>query len=321
MIKKIDLVMWAKNGERFLSLVLKRIDEVIPSDCVNKKIFVDDHSADGTVKIARDFNWTVYENPASGIASGVEEALRHVECEHFVSIEQDVLLAKDWWEKVPPYIEEKDVACAQGIRISISPALRALEEYAIKERRTINVSIDNNIFKTKVLKALGKIPRGCPVCVDSAIMKQIVWKTPYKWVTTAQVVSLHLSRDSIWNYLKHYRRIAKMCRKTIYCTVGGVGFSKPLNPKFRNVIRVLLTSPLRGLQLAIKKKQAHIFWAYPATRLYSFPESIREWKKLMAIDEALTRKLPPITLKIKQENDASLFVWQREENDVKSTLP
>ncbi|MGC8912288.1 MAG: glycosyltransferase family 2 protein, partial [Nitrososphaeria archaeon] len=199
MIRKIDLVMWAKNGEKFLPSVLKRVDEVIPSEYINKKILVDDHSTDETVKIAREFNWDVYKNPASGIASGVEEALRHVKCEYFVSVEQDVLLAKDWWEKVPPYLEEKDVACAQGIRLSIDPTLRALEEYAINERRTINVSIDNNIFKTKVVKALGKIPRGCPVCVDSAIMKQMLWKTPYKWVTTAQVVSLHLSRDSVLN--------------------------------------------------------------------------------------------------------------------------
>lgn len=279
MIKKIDLVMWAKNGEKFLPLVLKRIDEVIPSEYINKKIFVDDSSTDRTVDIARNFNWTVYKNPANGIASGVEEALRHVECEYFVSAEQDVLLAKDWWEKVPPYVEEKNVACSQGIRISIDPTLRALEEYAINERRTINVSIDNNIFKTKAVKTLGKIPRGCPVCVDSAIMKQIIWTTPYKWVTNAQVVSMHLSRDSIWNYLRHYRRLSKMCKKTIYCTVGGVSFSKSLNPKFRSIIRIFIASPLRGLQLAVMKNMPTFFGLTQQQDCVPSPKALKSGKR------------------------------------------
>jgi hypothetical protein len=34
---KVDLVMWAKNGARMLSAVLKRIEEVIPDDEVDKK--------------------------------------------------------------------------------------------------------------------------------------------------------------------------------------------------------------------------------------------------------------------------------------------
>jgi len=52
LIKKIDVVMWTKNGERFLPLVLKRVDEGIPSEYVDKKILVDDSSTDRTVAIA-----------------------------------------------------------------------------------------------------------------------------------------------------------------------------------------------------------------------------------------------------------------------------
>lgn len=74
---KLDLVMWTKNGEKTLPLVLRQIDEVIPKENVNAKILVDDHSVDDTIKIAKDFNWQVYENPATGIPSGANEALRH----------------------------------------------------------------------------------------------------------------------------------------------------------------------------------------------------------------------------------------------------
>jgi glycosyltransferase involved in cell wall biosynthesis len=82
-----------------LPKVLKRIDEVIPKNVVHRKILVDDHSIDKTVSIAKQFGWSVYLNPEGGTPSGVKEALEHVDCDFFVSVEQDVILAKNWWEK------------------------------------------------------------------------------------------------------------------------------------------------------------------------------------------------------------------------------
>lgn len=67
MIDEVDLVMWARNGERFLQRVLKRIEKVILHEEINQKILVDDHSTDNTVKIAKQFNWSVYTNPSIGI--------------------------------------------------------------------------------------------------------------------------------------------------------------------------------------------------------------------------------------------------------------
>lgn len=77
---KFDIMMWTLNGERFLPSVLRRVEEAIPKKIVHKKIMVDDHSTDNTVKIAKDFNWEVYSNPSTGISSGANEALRHTEC-------------------------------------------------------------------------------------------------------------------------------------------------------------------------------------------------------------------------------------------------
>jgi glycosyltransferase involved in cell wall biosynthesis len=147
--------MWAKNGERFLPLVLNQIDQVIPYKSINHKIFVDDHSTDRTREIAHEFNWTVYHNPKSGIPSGANEALRHVESEFFVSIEQDVILAKNWWERIPPYMDDSKVAVAQGLRISTNPTLRKLEEYVLNRKEFAWFhSIDNNIFRTEVIRQL-----------------------------------------------------------------------------------------------------------------------------------------------------------------------
>lgn len=42
------------------------------------KKLVDDHGTDKTVEIARSFRWRVCENPETEIASGANEALKHV---------------------------------------------------------------------------------------------------------------------------------------------------------------------------------------------------------------------------------------------------
>ena len=97
---QIDVCMWTKNGEKWLTPVLRRIDEVIPSENINQKILVDDHSVDRTVEIAKDFNWKVYENPSTGISAGANEALRHVKTDIFASFEQDLFLAENWFDLV-----------------------------------------------------------------------------------------------------------------------------------------------------------------------------------------------------------------------------
>lgn len=87
---KVDLVMWTKNSAKFLPITLKRIDEVIPCEYVNQKVIVDDRSQDNTVDIARDFGWKVFSNPKTGIPSGANKALRHVQTKFFISVEHDV---------------------------------------------------------------------------------------------------------------------------------------------------------------------------------------------------------------------------------------
>lgn len=54
-MEKIDIVIWAKNGALTLPLVLKRVEEVIPSEVIGKKIFVDEHSTDVSASIGKDF--------------------------------------------------------------------------------------------------------------------------------------------------------------------------------------------------------------------------------------------------------------------------
>lgn len=265
MIGKVDLVMWAKNGESSLPRVLKRIDEVIPYENINQKILVDDHSTDKTVFIAKDFGWNVYPNPRGGISSGANEVLRHVKSDFFVSIEQDVVLAKGWWEKIPPYMEEETVAVAQGIRISTEPTLRKLEEYNYsrmkgfsKDPVIFGVSIDNTIFRTAVIRQLGGFPDVCPVCCDTILMKKMLYETRYKWVIDETTISDHIRR-SISEHIKRSHEYAKRCARTPYCSVGE-------SVSFWTMFRLFLTSPVRAGIIAWKKRCLKVLYVYPFIR-------------------------------------------------------
>jgi len=261
MIKKVDLAMWTKDGERFLAKVLKRIDEVIPFENIGQKILVDDHSADNTVKIARDFNWSVYMNPATGIPSGANEALRRVETEFFVSLEQDILLEKDWWSKITPHFDDEKVACAQGIKLPTNETLRKLEEYV--EARHLGakefVAIDNNIFRTNIVKGLGGFPTSCPICADTILMKTILNRTSCRWIIDKNIVSLHI-RESVLHQIRHTYKQALLCAHSPYCSSV---FSEipPLDQ-----LRFFITSPLRGLIVAVRKSEPNLTWAYPSIR-------------------------------------------------------
>ena len=270
-----DLVMWGKNGAKTLPQVLRRIDEVIPQEFVKNKIFVDDHSSDETVKIAKSFNWKVYENPLWGIAAGANEALRHVESPFFISIEQDLLLAKNWFDIIPKYMDDPKVVVAQGIRKFTNKVLRILDEYSIQSRLLSKAyyCIDNNIFRTRFFREIEGFPAQDKIGVDVALFN-IVQKSKYKWVVDENVISDHI-RDSIIQHIRHrYRTV--MLSETVRRNARQAGLMKH--------VRLFATSPLRAFQLTVRKRCPQVFFVYPILRLAMLKEYAYS-KKMETIDE------------------------------------
>jgi glycosyltransferase involved in cell wall biosynthesis len=260
---KVDVVMWAKNGARYLPHVLERIDEVIPREELHRKILVDDHSKDNTVSIAKDFGWEIHENPATGIPSGANEALRHVDCDYFVSVEQDVLLAKNWWEKVPPLLQDDKTVVASGIRLPSIESLYKLYEYTYdryirnpqKYIRSafLGVSIDNNIYKTKYMRESGGFPWLNVSCgIPNALAKRI-FESGLEWKINPEAVSIHL-RSSVWEEIKHWYFYG-------ICAPYLSG-----RRRLGKIALIALFSPIRGAEIAVKKRSFPIFYIYPGMR-------------------------------------------------------
>jgi len=268
-INKVDLVMWTKNGAETLPFVLKRISEVIPDECVNNRILVDDNSTDRTCEIAKSFGWQIVFNKGSGISDGANIALEHVESECFVSFEQDLLLSYDWWRKVPAHLSNAQVAVASGIRLPSKPTdLRKLQEYTIeryqKRERGLDSflygkTLDNTIYKTRVIRQLGGFPKlSIPAGADNVLAQRLQQNT-FQWKVDYTVRSIHL-RKGLRDELEHYYWYGT-------CFNILVPLLSKKHVRIKPLVLRLLFSPFRGLDIAFKKNAPQAVVIYPLLRL------------------------------------------------------
>jgi hypothetical protein len=271
---KIDLCMWTKNGEASLPEVLEQIDKVIPHENVCCKILVDDNSTDRTTEIAKEYGWKIYSNPCHGVPSGANEALRHVDQEFFASFEQDVLLSPSWWGKMQKYMNDPQVGCAQGIRVSTQPMLKAIDQWQYaNQHEKLWFSLDNNIFRTKTVRTLQGFPETCPVFCDSALVKRFQNQS-FKWIVDMNVVSLHIRsglRESV-NHQFKLMDICYSCQHSPECVSKG-------KPNLKNMLKIFITSPIRGIQIAIRQDCPKTIFAYPLVRFYYVDATLKFLKK------------------------------------------
>lgn len=276
-----DIISWVKDGAGVLPRTLKRLERVLPSECVHRKIMVDDHSQDETVSIGKDFNWKVYDNPKTGIFSGANYALSKVDCPFFMSFEQDLFLARDWWQKISPLLSRENVVAASGVRWMVtSLPLFALDFYihnrVVKSKETHYASqafrygkyLDNTLWRTDIVRELGGFPKmRCNTGIDTVLSYQI-YARGLEWLVDKTVISTHLRSGGVREYLKHtmwyssgYKEIRDKVRKL-------TGLELP--SEFRAILRPFLTSPIRALDIALKTREPMLVMIYPVQRLLDY---------------------------------------------------
>jgi hypothetical protein len=207
---------------------------------------------DDTVKVAKRFGWTVYANQGSGIYDAVETALSYVTTEFFISIEHDIILSKDWWEKMTAYMKDETIAVAQGVRVATSPILRKLDEYVIERRdkkpSKLCISIDNNLYRTDMLRKFGlNVAR-------HTLSRNVLEENGFKWLIDRHVISDHI-RPNIQYLIKHDYKMHKLsaCQNR--------------RRRITKNVMLFLFSPFRALQICLKKKCYQMLIIYPLDRL------------------------------------------------------
>jgi glycosyltransferase involved in cell wall biosynthesis len=293
LIDKVDLVMWTKNGAATLPLVLKRISEVIPSEFVNKRTIVDDQSTDDTRAIAKSFGWNVVFNEGRGISDGANTALKHVTSEFFISFEQDLLLAYDWWEKIPPYLENPRIAVASGMRFADKPiGVRRLQQYVAKKYRgeaeleswlrarqmaafTLGKTLDNTVYKTKIVKAVGGFPKMQVNAGVDTILAYKIRQAGYQWLVDYNVQSTHLRRG-LKQELHHQYWYGTQLYEIWRRTEAEIKQRPPVTKL--NVMSRFAMSPFTGVFMAIVTKEPTIVYIHPLIRFY-YLKGLLESKK------------------------------------------
>jgi glycosyltransferase involved in cell wall biosynthesis len=256
---KADLVIWAKNGASMLPLVLKRADEVLPNEVIAKKIFVDDHSTDESREIAKDFGWRVYNNKNGGIACGVNTALKRVESKYFISLEQDLVLAKNWFEKIPKHLEKPNVVSAMGIRYPDDPILRKMHEFSLDKSDFTMGSMDNSMWKTRIVKFFVVIPEYLKYgAVDSYMGLRL---RGFESVVDPSVVSVHLRKGGLKGEIKRYYFMGLYAPRMKGNSID--------ETELKRAFKIAVFSPFRELEVAVKKRCPQITCYYPLIR-FSF---------------------------------------------------
>jgi glycosyltransferase involved in cell wall biosynthesis len=282
-VVKLDVVMWTKNGSNTLPSVLKRINEVVPSEFVGQKLIVDDKSVDNTREVAKVFGWTVVFNEGTGISDGANTALKHVKAERFISFEQDLLLSRDWWSKIPCYLENPQVAAASGMRFADVPGgVRKLQQYVAKKYRgeselaswlrtrqmaafTLGKTLDNTIYRTKIIKALGGFPKMRLNAGVDTILAYKLAQVGYHWVVNYNVQSIHL-RKGLKQELRHQYWYGTQLNE-IWRRIETETNKSPPVTRFGIIYR-FFTSPFTGLFVAFKTNEPSITYIHPLIRFY-----------------------------------------------------
>ena len=264
--------------------VLNRINEVIPREFVGKKIISDDRSSDDTRQIAESFGWTVVLNEGKGISDNANTALKHVESEFFVSFEQDLLLAGDWWSKIPRRFSSSRVAVASGMRFADKPrGVRKMQLYVARKYRgeaqleswlrgremaafTLGKTLDNTIYRTKVVREVGGFPKLASSSGVDTILAYEIDQLGYLWFVDYSVQSVHM-RKGLAQELNHQFWYAKQL-KEMWRKIGAATHKQaPPVSKFGVVYRFIM-SPFTGLFMAYKTREPSLVYIHFLIRLF-----------------------------------------------------
>ena len=169
----------------------------------------------------------------------------------FASFEHDVILNHNWFPVVLKHLQtDTEVAVAQGVRVTTNPIFRKIEESSL-DRKTRYTNIDNNLYRTDVMKSLGGFDVRFPISCDRNLQDR-VRKAGYKWIIDKTLVSDHI-RGDVRQIGKHVYELSKFA-----------DYSDKLS--LSSILTRFLFSPIRGVEVSLKKKCPRALVVYPYWR-------------------------------------------------------
>ncbi len=250
---KIDLVTWTCNSAKTLDKCLDSVDQAISQENICHKIAVDCDSTDRTPTILQQHEWTVEKAPKKGIPYQANHALGLVDTRFFGSVEHDIILNPNWFERTSKVINsDETIGAVQGIRLYTgSKTMRAIEEWQYRAK-LIPVwlySIDNALFRTEAVRRAGGFSDECMASADG-ILRRNMFKLGYKWITDNTLISGHYRND----FLEHFRHQMKAVELARYYW----SYNPESGSKSRRIISMLGGNPKHVLNMTLQSRMLRV---------------------------------------------------------------
>ncbi|HLP53304.1 MAG TPA: glycosyltransferase family 2 protein [Chitinophagales bacterium] len=114
--KKVAVVILSWNGKKFLEQFLPSVVQHTSAQLC-EIIVADNQSSDGSIEFLQQHypNVRIIQNPRNGgYAGGYNDALKHVNAEYYVLLNQDIEVTANWVERVIAEMDkDKNIAAAQ----------------------------------------------------------------------------------------------------------------------------------------------------------------------------------------------------------------
>ena len=133
------------------------------------------------------------------------------------------------------------------MRLASHPTLKKIEEYALEREDIGYSSLDNAVYRTRVIRKIGVFSPKHLTSVDQDLQDAVISKR-YSWIVDKTIISKHI-RKRLWKALKQDYEIAL--------------FSSYLDPLTTLNILRLYYSPIRALEISVKKKWPEALFVYP----------------------------------------------------------
>ena len=198
----IDVVVLTKNSEHLLNKCILSIYKNVP---VNKLIVVDGFSTDGTLKIVSDFKERYGNVEVLSIngsrARAREKGIDEVETDWFLFVDSDVILSRNWFEKVKSKMQG-GVGAIWGVNIDVIPNLSNkhflnLQRMIARQCFALRGGTHDTLIRRDLVDGI-KIPEHLHTYEDAFIMNWIKGKG-FRTVVAEDVYCLHFKSPENWN--------------------------------------------------------------------------------------------------------------------------
>jgi len=267
---KVDVIMCTYNSNKpWFKRCLNSIKREIP---ICHFIVIDRFSRDGTQEVIKEiFPEALIIESTLNLGRARAEAIKYVDTEYFVFVDDDIELSNRWYKEITKFLSPNTGAIAfMGI-----PVTKWLKKFFLStqdiakslKRRWVSewwVNCANTLIKTELVKDW--LPPSFISAGEDAHLSKHILSKGYKVVLIQGM------------YVKHYglRGLKSAQKKLWYCSNERLLRNTNITTKI--LLRRFFFSPLRGLYVSIKLKEAMVIPYTILSDIYALKGWLR-WNK------------------------------------------